>query len=108
MSRAGFARRVLTTHHSPLPRVARAFARCGFTHYSLLTTHHSPLLRGRGCGGGGAFGFHAGDARVGRYFALSPELYLSWHPVPNGAGLPDDNFWSTGLRLNFLWYSPAF
>jgi len=48
------------------------------------------------------------DARVGRYFALSPELYLSWHPVPNGAGLPDDNFWSTGLRLNFLWYSPAF
>ena len=48
------------------------------------------------------------DARVGRQFALSPELYLSWHPVPNGAGLPDDNFWSAGLRLNFLWYSPAF
>ena len=48
------------------------------------------------------------DARVGRRFALSPELYLSWHPVPNGAGLPDDNFWSTGLRLNFLWYSPVY
>jgi hypothetical protein len=48
------------------------------------------------------------DARVGRHFALSPELYLSWHPVPNGAGLPDDNLWSSGLRLNFLWYSPAF
>jgi hypothetical protein len=48
------------------------------------------------------------DARVGRRFALSPELYVSWHPVPNGAGLPDDNFWSTGLRLNFLWYSPVY
>jgi hypothetical protein len=48
------------------------------------------------------------DARVGRRFALSPELYLSWHPVPNGAGVPDDNFWSTGLRLNFLWYSPVY
>jgi len=48
------------------------------------------------------------DARVGRHFALSPELYVSWHPVPNGAGFPDDNFWSTGLRLNFLWYSPLY
>jgi hypothetical protein len=48
------------------------------------------------------------DARVGRRFALSPELYVSWHPVPNGAGLPDDNFWSTGVRLNFLWYSPVY
>jgi hypothetical protein len=48
------------------------------------------------------------DARVGRWFALSPELYLSWHPVPNGYGVPDDNFWSAGLRLNFLWYSPIY
>lgn len=48
------------------------------------------------------------DARVGRHFALSPEFYVSWHPVPNGVGLPDDNFWSTGLRLNFLWYSPLY
>jgi len=48
------------------------------------------------------------DARIARRFALSPELYVSWHPVPNGAGFPDDNFWSTGLRLNFLWYSPVY
>ncbi|HWE23033.1 MAG TPA: hypothetical protein VG496_03740 [Myxococcales bacterium] len=48
------------------------------------------------------------DARVSRHFALSPEWYVSWHPVPNGAGFEDDNFWSTGLRLNFLWYSPVY
>lgn len=48
------------------------------------------------------------DARVGRYFALSPELYFSYHKVPNGPGLEDDQIWSTGLRLNFLWYSPIY
>lgn len=48
------------------------------------------------------------DARVGRRFALSPELYLSWHQVPNGPGFADDNIWSTGVRLNFLWYSPVY
>jgi hypothetical protein len=48
------------------------------------------------------------DARVGRRFALSPELYVSWHQVPNGPGFADDNIWATGLRLNFLWYSPVY
>ena len=48
------------------------------------------------------------DARIGRRFALSPELYFTWHQVPNGAGFADDNIWSTGLRLNFLWYSPVY
>jgi len=48
------------------------------------------------------------DARVGRRFALSPELYFSYHQVPNGAGFADDQLWSAGLRLNFLWYSPVY
>jgi hypothetical protein len=48
------------------------------------------------------------DARVGRRFALSPELYASWHQVPNGSGFADDNIWAMGLRLNFLWYSPVY
>jgi hypothetical protein len=48
------------------------------------------------------------DARVGRHFALSPELYFSWHQVPNGPGFADDQVWATGLRLNFLWYSPVY
>jgi hypothetical protein len=46
------------------------------------------------------------DARVARQFALSPELYFTWHPVPNGPGFPDDNATTVGLRLNFLWYAP--
>ena len=48
------------------------------------------------------------DARVGRRFALSPELYFSYHKVPNGPGFADDQLWSAGLRLNFLWYSPVY
>ena len=48
------------------------------------------------------------DARVGRHFAVSPELYFSYHQVPNGPGFADDQLWSTGLRLNFLWYSPVY
>lgn len=48
------------------------------------------------------------DARVGRHFALSPEIYFSYHQVPNGPGFPDDQLWAAGLRLNFLWYSPVY
>jgi len=48
------------------------------------------------------------DARVSRRFALSPEVYFSYHRVPNGPGFADDQFWSFGLRLNFLWYSPVY
>ena len=48
------------------------------------------------------------DARVGRFFAISPELYFSYHKVPNAPGFADDQIWSTGLRLNLLWYSPVY
>jgi hypothetical protein len=48
------------------------------------------------------------DARVGRHFAVSPEVYFSYHQVPNGPGFPDDQLWAAGLRLNFLWYSPVY
>jgi hypothetical protein len=46
------------------------------------------------------------DARVARQFALSPELYVTWHAVPNGPGFESDNATTLGLRLNFLWYAP--
>jgi hypothetical protein len=46
------------------------------------------------------------DARVARQFALSPELYFTWHAVPNGPGFESDNATTVGLRLNFLWYAP--
>jgi hypothetical protein len=44
------------------------------------------------------------DARLGRWFALSPEIFASWHSVPNGPGHPNDHATAVGLRLNFLWY----
>ena len=44
------------------------------------------------------------DARVGRNFALSPELYATWHAIPNGPGRANDIATTLGLRLNFLWY----
>jgi hypothetical protein len=46
------------------------------------------------------------DARVGRQFSISPELYVTWHPVPNGPGYASDNASTVGVRLNFLWYAP--
>ena len=46
------------------------------------------------------------DARIGQQFALSPELYVNWHLVPNDPGLASDNLYTVGLRLNFLWYAP--
>jgi len=46
------------------------------------------------------------DARVGQQFALSPEIYVNWHLVPNDPGLASDNLRTIGLRLNFLWYAP--
>jgi len=48
------------------------------------------------------------DARVGRHFAVSPEVYFSYHQVPNGPGFADDQLWAAGLRLNFVWYSPVY
>jgi hypothetical protein len=74
-----------------------------------ITIHNSGGFPDYSSGAGPALvGGLSYDARVGRRFALSPEFYVSWHPVPNGAGFPDDNFWSTGVRLNFLWYSPVY
>jgi hypothetical protein len=46
------------------------------------------------------------DARVGQQFAISPELYVNWHLVPNDPGFASDNLYTVGLRLNFLWYAP--
>jgi len=44
------------------------------------------------------------DARVTPWFALSPELFLNWHQIPNSPGLPHDVASTYGVRLNFLWY----
>ena len=44
------------------------------------------------------------DARVGRYFALSPEIFASWHQVPNPGDRKQDIATDLGLRLNLLWY----
>jgi hypothetical protein len=44
------------------------------------------------------------DARVTPWFALSPEVFLNWHQIPNSPGLPHDVASAYGVRLNFLWY----
>jgi hypothetical protein len=44
------------------------------------------------------------DARVTPWFALSPELFVNWHQIPNRPGFAHDVSSSYGLRLNFLWY----
>jgi hypothetical protein len=44
------------------------------------------------------------DARVLPWFAISPELFVNWHQIPNGAGYDHDVASAYGLRLNFLWY----
>ena len=43
------------------------------------------------------------DARVGRQFSVSPELFYVWHQVPN-PGFAADVASTFGLRLNLLWY----
>ena len=45
------------------------------------------------------------DARIGRYFSLSPEIYATWHAIPNPTGHPSDVASAVGFRINFLWYS---
>ena len=43
------------------------------------------------------------DARLTPWFSLSPELFYTWHEVPNDPG--SRNVASVyGVRLNFLWY----
>jgi hypothetical protein len=44
------------------------------------------------------------DARITPWFALSPELFVNWHQIPNRPGLAHDVSSAYGLRLNFLWY----
>ena len=44
------------------------------------------------------------DARVTPWFSLSPEFFVTWHEIPNGAPVPHDVASAYGLRLNFLWY----
>lgn len=44
------------------------------------------------------------DARLGRSFTLSPELFATWHQVPNGSGHDRDIATAVGVRFNFLWY----
>ena len=44
------------------------------------------------------------DARITPWFALSPELFVNWHQIPNGTGFANDVSSTYGLRLNFLWY----
>ncbi|MBS2021847.1 MAG: hypothetical protein JST92_05515 [Deltaproteobacteria bacterium] len=44
------------------------------------------------------------DARVGRYLTLSPELYFSWHALPNNENRPIDIVTEAGIRFNLVWY----
>lgn len=44
------------------------------------------------------------DARLTPWFAISPELFVTWHQVPNFPGFPDDVASMYGVRLNLLWY----
>ena len=44
------------------------------------------------------------DARITPWFALSPELFVNWHEIPNVPGFANDVSSAWGLRLNFLWY----
>jgi len=46
------------------------------------------------------------DARLSRWFALSPEIFFQWHAVPNERGRANDVASAVGLQLNFLWYGP--
>jgi len=44
------------------------------------------------------------DARISPWFAISPELFVTWHQVPNLPGIADDVASIYGVRLNLLWY----
>lgn len=43
------------------------------------------------------------DARIGPFFALSPEFFATWHNYPDRPGY-HGHAASYGLRLNLLWY----
>ena len=53
-----------------------------------------------GLAAGGGISF---DARLGRYFAISPELFASWLAVPN-RDRTQDIVTQVGIRMNLLWY----
>ena len=43
------------------------------------------------------------DARISPWFSLSPELFYTWHAIPDVPGTHDAaNMY--GIRVNFLWY----
>jgi hypothetical protein len=44
------------------------------------------------------------DARIMPWCAISPEVFVTWHQIPNSAGIPDDASSIYGVRLNLLWY----
>jgi hypothetical protein len=44
------------------------------------------------------------DARITPWLSFSPELFFTWHDVPNAPGIPDDVASVYGLRLSLLWY----
>jgi hypothetical protein len=50
---------------------------------------------------GGGISF---DGRVGQHLAISPEVFGSWHSIPNGQGRNNDIATILGLRLNLVWY----
>jgi hypothetical protein len=60
---------------------------------------HSSGPTGLAIGGGLSF-----DARILPNLALSPELFFTWHQIPNGPAYADDVASIYGLRLNLLWY----
>ena len=43
------------------------------------------------------------DARISPWFALSPELFVTWHAIPTVPG-ERQVAQAYGLRMNFLWY----
>jgi hypothetical protein len=50
---------------------------------------------------GGGLSF---DARITPNCAISPELFFTWHQIPNLPGVGDDVASTYGIRLNLLWY----
>jgi len=44
------------------------------------------------------------DARITPSVSISPELFVTWHQIPNVPGVPDDVSSTYGVRLNLLWY----
>lgn len=70
--------------------------------YGYLGGHGGRFMNDRPLGFVVAGGFSY-DARLGRYFSLSPELFGTWMTVPND-DRKQDIATQVGLRLKLLWY----